>query len=124
MALGPLYIHEKGVGNRKEKWRERKSISIRGLRDLNNIILPIDIKLRTNKPSEPKIMKIHVHICITEDSEAEDFRAYIINPTRVEVGGEGAKSYKFPLLKHKIDIEPDSCPNKSKLFQKATHVTR
>jgi hypothetical protein len=48
------------VGNRKEKWRERKSISIRGLRDLNNIILPVDIKLRTNKPSEPKIMQIHV----------------------------------------------------------------
>jgi len=44
-------------------------------------------------------MQIHVHICITEDSEAgdfkagdfkaEDFRAYIINPTRVEVGGGG-----------------------------------
>ena len=79
-------------------------------------------------------MQIYVHICITEDSEAgdfkagafkvEDFRAYIINPMRVEVGGGAAKSYKFPLLKHKTDIEPDSCPNKSELFQKATHVTR
>lgn len=59
-----------------------------------------------------------------EDFKAEDFRAYIINPTRVEVAGEVAESYKFPLLKHKTDIEPDSCPNKSKLFQKATHVTR
>jgi hypothetical protein len=95
---------------------------------------PLNIKLPTNKPSEPEIMQIHVHICITEDSEAgdfkagdfkaEDFRAYIINLTRVEVGGEAVKSYKFPLLKHKTDIEPDSCPNKSKLFQKATHVTR
>jgi hypothetical protein len=79
-------------------------------------------------------MRIYVHISITEDSEAGDFkagnfkagdfRAYIINLTRVEVGVEVAKSYKFPFLKHKTDIEPDSCPNTSKLFQKATHVTR
>ena len=57
------------------------------------------------------------------DFKAEGFRAYIINPTRVEAGEAAAKSYIFPFLKHKTDIEPDLCPNKSKLFQKATHVT-
>lgn len=61
-------------------------------------------------------------LLLVRDGETKKLKEQSLS--RVEVGGEAAKSYKSPFLKHKTDIEPDSYPNKSELFQKATHVTR